>query len=370
MPKEENAWLEFCNEPNPFPRALAKWQPAQSKMKEGYPRWNVNSEEEYLEGLYRNKDRGMAVSLMGEPCVKAKTRTKVFIELGDSSTLRQAHSTMQSMCRTLDLLFDATPAVLYSANKSFHIHLGIRALELKSTKFKPVKESVEHIINIGKKAGLIEGVVDWDIGLSDDWRRMGRPPYTLHPKSLLKYERPRYVTPVEPKWTLHKILQESRRVAGGAEFRITESGNSEIRRLLKDTDRVLLGIEEAERDISNKNFDITNIQFATSGRQGDITNRYRALVKKLLDNANRIIDGQHRILWHLLIPALQCGGFSWNRAWKITEAFLLRSGVEPRNYEKEALYWWNRKNEEGKPFIPMSKREFLERYPNLNEVLK
>ena len=365
----EDAWLEFCREPEPYPRWLAKWRPAQSNMKAGYPRWQVYSEESYLEGLYENKDRGMATSIMGEPCVKSKTRTEVFVEIGDNSALRQAHTMMQGLCRTLDLLFDANPAVIFSGNKSFHIHLAIRPLELKSSRYKPVKESVEHITNIGIKARLVEEGIDWDIGLSDDWRRIVRPPYTLHPKSILKYESPRYVIPIEPKWELHRILQEARNPSGGTEFRLSETDNSRIRRLLKDTDRALCEIEHIssiEADTNSVVFDTPNIDRHTTNKEGYISN----MLRRLLKNAPQVRDGQHRVLLWLLIPALRYSNYSFGRAWKLIEAFLFKSGENPSNFYREAVYYWNRKDEKGVPFAPMSKREFLERYPDLGVVLR
>lgn len=345
----EQNWVEYIGaEPQPYPRWVGYWVPGK-----GYPRGIVYTEDGYLDQIHSNQFKGVIASLQGENIVQEGLRSRIFIEVGDECYIHQAHEQMQGICSTLYHRYDAHPTVMYSGNKSFHIHIPFRPLAIKSGSY-PVRETIISIIEEGRKMGLIKGGVDWDEGVSDDWRRMGRVPNCPHIKAR-KEGKLRHAIPVEPYWSLNRIIKESKKMLGGIEFALYENDNYEIRKLLKRHDELLKEIEQMPMPYSRREY---------SGGGGN------TLLDTLLQKAPNFKDGRHRTIIYLLVPLLLEGGYAWEEAWHNIAEFVRRSGENPEKYRRTAEYHWTRRDSNGKPFRPMRLNRFFKAFPGLKEYFK
>lgn len=343
----EQNWIEYIGaEPQPYPRWVGGWVPGM-----GYPRRLVYSEEGYLDNIYTRQHTGVTASLQGEKSIEGRLKNRIFIEIGDNSYIDKSHTQMQQVCSTLYHRYDAHPTVMYSGNKSFHIHIPFRPVRIKSSSY-PVRETIMSIIEEGQSMGLIKGDVDWDVGVSDDWRRMGRVPNCLHIKSR-KEGRLHHAIPVEPDWSLNRIIKESKKMLGGIEFALYENANYEIRTLLKKHDKFL-----KETELS-----------PYSRREYSVIGGNKVL-DTILNNAQKFNDGRHRTIIYLLVPTLLNKGYPWNEAWSNIAEFIRRSGEDPEKYKRITRYHWKRRDSNGEPFKPMGLSKFLKAFPGLKEYFK
>ena len=398
----EDAWIEYaCGvDINPFPRDVGRWTPTRTYVDEkgkrkwikaGYPRFQVETELDYLEAIERYRRRGVTAGIHSRYMVDNHYRSKIFIEVGDNSPIQVAHRQMQALCKTLHVCYDVAPTVLFSGGKSFHIYIPFHPLELRSTIYNVVDEVLRDILRQGVEAGFIpheeswvkigsriikvktpKADIDWKVAI--DINRTARLPYTYHIKSVMSGQ-PRQAVPIGWRWSLHKILRESRECMYRHEFRMDGSAGREVRRLLRNTDEVLYSIEkreaeeEAEEPIyirSPRAYIYGGGRHIYKGRRAYI---YRRRVAWLLAIAPRIRDGRHRITYHLLVPYLRHAGYIYRDAEAIYIRFIRRTGERPERYLPFFRYLWDRRDARGEPYKPMKLERFLEEYPDLAKYL-
>jgi hypothetical protein len=380
-----NAAIEFIgSEPSPFPRQISHWRPTTTlyneekdktiRLKAGFSQRSVSSEEQYLTEIYDNKDRGVAGALLGDTMKEVKMRTRLFLEIGDNSPIHMAHKQMQELDQTLATLYNAKPTWLYSANKSFWAHIPFRALKINTTRYFPLRECIRHIVQCGMDIGIISGKtvydeeiqkeikvpnMDIDYGICDDWGRVARMPYTMHFGSVL-YNAPRMVVPINPKWSLHTILQEAKDCHFREDFILHEGENHAIRELIKQTDKALTTLEESNKErFKQDGSTLYNI------RKG----RYAEEIEHIIQCAPKMGDSWSRVIYHLLVPYLQWSSYEEDEAREVVKKCVTLAGEDFYDWEAQFEYDWNRLDENEKPFAPMKLVNFLDLYPELRRYL-
>lgn len=368
-----NAAIEFiAGEPNPFPRDIAHWRPATTfyhkgkqkvmKLKPGFQRAipPVGDEGQYLTEVFNNKDIGVAVALLGFPIRENRMRTRLYFEIGDDIPIHLAYRQMRELDRTLTTLYNAVPTWLYSANKSFWVHVPFRALKIDTTRYYIMRECIKHIVQCGQDIGLISGNPNIDWGILDDWGRLGRPPYCTHFGTVL-YNAPGMVVPINPKWSLHQIIRESKDCKYLEDFVMHEGENYAIRELVKQTDCALYNMEQnPENHVQHKGGALYNV------RKG----KFKREIDHIIQCAPKLRDGRERIMFHLLLPYLHWSDYTEEEGKKVAEAFITASGEDFADYEYQFVYDWGRVAEGGRYYAPMKLENFMEKYPELKRCLK
>ncbi len=396
-PIQEDAWIEFAAgvDVNPFPRDIGKYSPTGTYrdnegkrrwVKAGYPRFQVETELDYLEIIERYRKRGVTSSIHSQYMVGNNYRSKIFIEVGDTSPIQIAHKQMQALCKTLYICYDVAPTVLFSANKSFHIYIPFHPLELKSSVYNVVDEVLRDILMQGVKAGLLPyeynkvevgnkkikikiPKVDIDWKVAKDINRTARLPYTYHIKSVLMGQ-PKQVVPIDWHWSLHKILEESKGCIYREEFKMDGGEGKNVRRLLKNTDGVLHDLEEREAEDIYKGdlpYIYTNSEHIYNG---EATHIYKENLDRLMKVAHKIRDGRHRMTYSLIVPYLRHLNYIYKDAEAIYIRFILLTGEIPEKYLPLFKYLWERKDEKGEPYIPMRLDNFCKEYPELSKYFR
>ncbi|MEE9118301.1 MAG: hypothetical protein V3U02_06890 [Calditrichia bacterium] len=366
-----NAAIEFIGgEKNPYPRDIAHWRPATTfyhkgkekvmKLKPGFQRKvpPVENEDQYIAEVSENADIGVAGALLGFPMKTDRMRTRLFLEIGDNLPIHLAHGQMQEFDRTLTTLYNAVPAWLYSANKSFWVHIPFRALKIKTTRYYLMRECIKHIVQCGRDIGLVSGDPDIDWGLLDDWGRLARLPYTTHFGTVL-YNAPGMVVPINPKWSLHQIMQESKDCQYREDFVMHEGENYAIRELVKQTDCALYNLEQSGVNI------IQSAKGALNVRPG----KFKKEIDHIIQCAPRLGENWSRVIYHLLVPYLRWSNYTEQEGADVVKTCVNRAGEDFADWEYQFEYDWNRDAEGGKAYAPMKLENFMERYPELRRCL-
>jgi hypothetical protein len=379
MEKIRDSWCEFIENDVPqFPREIGRWVPMKQVddkkvYNEGYPRFQVDGIEEYLTAIEKYQGVGATTSLYSLPMKENREVNKLFIEIGDSSTIYIAHKMMQGVCRFLNDIYSVDPYVQYTNSKSFHINIGFQAIQLRPTIYKVPEEVLKFLLEgaVGNKyvkekivRYLYQGEqikesspdmdVDWQV--VSDFGRCQRMPYTKHIKSVRSGDTG-MVVPIKYKWSLHRILTESKNPC--FEVPCTVFPNDNIYRIMKDVEGAFFKMEES----TFRDHEYTPVEI------GD--NRdYKKKIEWLLERAPSIDDGPHRIVMHILLPMLKYSGMSWDQTEIIIGQFLRRMGKEHLGIVHHARnYWWNKISADGKPYVPMRIDTFCNKYPELKGFL-
>jgi len=270
-----------------------------------------------------------------------------------------AHEQMQQLDRTLDVLYNAKPSWLYSANKSFWAHIPFRALKVNTTRYFPLRECIRHIVQCGIDIGTIKGELDIDFGICDDWGRVARLPYTTHFGSVL-YNAPRMVVPINPKWSLHQILQEAKDCHFREDFILHEGENHPIRELIKQTDKALFTLEETNKERFKQNG--STLYKVRKGK-------HAKEIDYIVQCAPRMGDSWSRVIYHLLVPYLQWSMYTEDEAREVVKKCVTLAGEDFYDWEAQFEYDWNRLDDNNRPFVPMKMVDFLDLYPELRRFL-
>ena len=357
------AWLEYLgSEAIRFPRDNGKYvvEPGGDFLSGSYPRFKVYSEDEYLEFLHRNWLEGAVVATHSDPYIENRVVCRIKAEVGDNSYLHVAHYQAKLLWQGLNELFGAAVTGVFTGRRSFHFHIPIRPYQLKTRTYNvPLIVFDDMVRKVKQRYRIPNFDIDWKV--VGDVKRMLRPPFTLYVKLLVKRKK-RFAVPVDlGKQRLVDIIRDSERGKTDIPFYMEESKNHKIRSIIRDTDLIL---SEHEKEVE-KMKDEYEVK-VKKVRKGE----YRRLINFLLQNAKYVDDGRHRILYHLLVPALRCSGYDLSSSLNVVRNFIEASGPPFDLYRPKVEYWYFRLNEDGTPYKPMRLSNFFGEYPELKRFFK
>jgi hypothetical protein len=366
------------NDKPPFPRWVGRWVPPRIKIKdgkeipfpEGYPRFLVDTKEEYFNAVERYKGVGAITSIYSEPMSEKRIINRLFLELGDSVGLHKpgvAHKQMQELSRFIYDSYGEELYILYTTNKSYHLHIGFKPIQIRPTIYNVQMDVVKSLLEDARKGGylktkierfisddgqILESYVpdcDLDWQCISDFRRCSRLPYTGH-IGTMRRGMDMLVVPINWRWSLHRIIQESKNPSFSVDDTIPVIDN--IYSLIKDFEKMYYDIEKS---IPKR---VSAIQ-----KVGKID--FRKRIEWLMEIAPRIKDGWNRISTFVLVPMLRHSGFSTGEGLKVLEQWLIKSGcphVAKEVYHAERYTW-------DKGYLPMKIEKLLEKNPDLEGYL-
>ena len=356
------AWVEYLgSDMEPFPRDVSTYYvPDGGHVLGGwYPRRKVEDEDGYLDYLRRDWLRDVVVGVHSDPHIERREISRLKGEVGDNSLLHVAYRQACTLDRGFRRL-GIRAAWVFTGGRSFHFHIPFRLCRLKTERYNvPVIVMQELLKNVRAVVGMKrEPDIDWKV--VGDFRRLLRPPYTLRIKRMFKNRERMFSVPVDfqEHRRLVDVERSSRACSLEVEFVLEEGYNHAVRRMVVDTDKAL---HRHEQMVGNALSDFTPVKARGS---------FKGLIEHLMACAPRVRDGRHRILFHLLIPALRCGGYSFEAAMAEVERFILASGASFELYRPAAEYWFLREAEDGEPYRPMRLSRFFEEYPELERMLR
>ncbi len=354
----EESWIEFLgSESVRFPRDMGKYRPSEDDFLVGdYPRQKVYDEDGYLNFLSNSRFEGAVAATLSDPYIEQGIVSRLKAEIGDNSYIHVAHYQAKLLSKGLTELYGISQAWIFTGHRSFHLHIPIRPYQLKTKEYNVPLIVFNDIIKRIQREYNVNFDIDWKV--VKDFKRMLRVPYSLYVKLIVKRVK-RYSIPVCPyKQKLLDILRYSELCESPVEFILEDGQNHVVRQMIKDTDAILY---EQEKEIGRLRSDYTPRR---------LNGEYRRLISFLLENAPFIRDGRHRILYHLLVPALRCSGYSLENALRLCEKFIETSGKPFGLYKPLVEYWFFRVSEEGAPYKPMRISTFLADYPELKQYFR
>jgi len=311
----QEAWLEHLGIDKRFPRDVA------------YPwRVQVNTREEYLQRI-QSMVRYSNIYTSLYP-YNGGSIDKIYLDI-DSPTLEEAKRTLDMVVQKCRERWDYTPRVYYTGGRGFAIYLDFESVEAD---LQGVREAVLSI--------FYSPYVDTHV--VGDRRRISRVPYTLNYNNLLRGDTPRLCVPIDPSWSVHEILEESKRCRFRKEIEVVpcEALRKEVSSW-RSKPRVypteLPEIKDSE------------------------------VLNYLVSLAEKITDGRHRIIHYLIVPTLVAMGYSDDQILAFCKVFVEKTGKCWGVYEGYVERSIKRTREGN--WRPWSIEKFLLENPDLWEVL-
>jgi len=358
------AWIEYLGgEPVPFPREVGTYYvPENEPILAGwYPRQTVEDEDDYLGYLGRKWLKDTVVAANSMPHFEAREVSRLKGEVGDSSYLHVAYLHARTIAAGLAKL-GIYAQWIFTGGRSFHVHIPFRTYKLKTTRYNVPIIVFKSLIGDVKKIMRWRGEFDIDWKVVGDFRRLMRPPYVLKMKTLIKRRQRMFSVPVDLcEQTLIDVERASRRCSLDYDFRLREADNYHIRSMVKSTDRLL---HKCETEVGRM------IESYEPPKKKLRDKKYKELIRTVLTVAPRVRDGRHRILYHLLVPALRWDGYTLEEALSVAQKFLEGTGASFELYKHMVEYWFLREDGNGNPFKPMRLSRFLQEYPELSYIFK
>ena len=261
---------------------------------------------------------------------------KVYIDIDCETNLSYAHREMQEITDYSLDYFDYEPRINFTANKGFAIYFDYPETELEYSKNLHFAMHIEQILKLNYL----------DIAVTKDRRRISRLPYTKNFNAIKRNLPHVLCVPVNPRWSLHRIIEESKMCKFTQDIVIDPSNI--ILKTIKNVD-----IQQIETEIEYNNKEMNNI----------ITDE----ISNLMDNAGIIEDGRHRILCHIFIPHLIGIGKTNEEVHMICKLFIEKSGKSYHGYKGFVNYHISRNRD--RKFRTWTIEELLVEYPDVYKSL-
>ncbi len=288
-----------------FPRGVASYKGNH------FERRLINTPNEYINYIHNNPN-DVYVEVYSKPQSKNNIYDKVYIDI-DASDLRMAYKGKNEVMEHFIEYYDYIPRLYFSASKGFAVYIDIpeinvdrhslrtfvkRELGLEVTK-KEIKEN-----KITKKQKLLLRCIDTSV--LGDKRRVSRPPFTYNLRNNVKKGRyPRMCIPVDHRWTLSKILKES-----------------------KDPRETCLINVEPQNDIASmiltldSSIDVKTVKIDV---QVKIDNKEsKRILDYLYERAESITDGRTRLLGFVIVRHCMNLGYDLNKTNEFCKHFLTK----------------------------------------------
>jgi hypothetical protein len=311
----QEAWLEHLGIDKRFPRDVA------------YPwRVQVTNKDEYLrriESMVRYSNIYTSLYPYNGGVVD-----KIYLDV-DAPTIEEAKKALDMVVQRSRERWDYTPRVYYTGGRGFAVYWD----------FEPAKVDL-----MGAREALLSLFYSpyVDTHVLGDERRVSRVPYTLNYNNLLRGDTPRLCVPINPDWSVHEILEESKKCKFRKEIEIVPC---EAFRKEAVTWKYVPKVYPA------KSLEINNSE----------------VLNYLVSLSEKITDGRHRIIHYLIVPTLVAMGYTDEQILAFCRAFIEKTGkswVRYERYVERSI----RRTREGN-WRPWTPEKFLLENPDLWEVL-
>lgn len=263
--------------------------------------------------------------------------------------MRDVYFDVQKLVYYMDEYYDAEPRIYFSGGRGFSIYFDF---EPANVSFRAVRSVVEEVLSY---ADVDPDVVDSGV---HEANRMSRLPYTLNWNNHEKRNfDPLLVMPIDPDWDTSRLLDEI--FDPEAFLSVHRKPSPELREAIQARDG------DVDGDYRNREYDETI--------PADPEDAW-AKISFLMEKADDIKDGRHRILFALLVPALIEAGFrSTENIHEYCEHFIEETGrtYPGSEYERYVDRLIDRTAEGPRkadgPWSSWSIRKFLVRHDDLIE---
>lgn len=295
----EQAWIDHLGAYQPrYPREVCY------HVSYGMVRHSASNPTEYISTIRNRVNHGdVWVGVQSLPQQDADVWDKAYIDIDVPEGIPVAYQDKVDLDAKTRERYGLSPRCAFTASKGFAVYLDFPPTELDPFQVKM------YCLQLTKSIGIHSDPV-----VNGDRRRICRLPYTFNYKSL-KTGRLRMCVPVDPEWSLGKVLEESIAPIGGVDW--SPRPCPEIAREIASipVPRVLEApIERVAPDA----------------------------LEALLDIAEFINDGRHRTVFKVVMPLCVQAGLGREGAMDYARRFIERSGKSFHNYQKysEQAYDW------------------------------
>lgn len=281
-------------------------------------RWSVDSEEEFLETIDRHLTAyNCYTNVYSRPMIEGEVFDTFYVDIDADvpwdvdddeeekvgafrEMMRDAYFDIQKLVYYMDEMYDSEPRVYFSGGRGFSVYFDFPP---RNVPFGAAEATVEEILG---RADVDADIIDSSVHESN---RLSRLPYTLNWNNHEKrgFE-PLLVLPIDPDWDKETFIDE---ILDPEKF-------LHVRR--RPSEELADAIEgrSIEGEYERREYDTTH--------EADPEDAWDK-VTFLMDKADEIDDGRHRILFAILVPALVESGFRTSEnIHEYCEEFIERTG--------------------------------------------
>jgi len=256
------------------------------------------------------------VAVYCESCRQKQVFNRIYIDLDKSPEKIDLQQTLEE-ARKIAELFPCD--IYFTGNKGFAVYIYFDFIHLEHP-----RETMRHFVEMLEKHLNLK-TIDWHV--IGDLKRVSRLPFTINQKT------GNFCIPVNPNWSLDKILELSRNPLQIEPLK--QQPSKFVYKLLEGIDR---HVTEQEKEL-----------IYTPPKNPDL---YRQQVQKLIEVAPKIKDGRHRLMFHGIIPRLVLVNATDEEILATCKEFITRTGKdwnEYCNYVKRAIKHTRNRVAKGEP---------------------
>jgi len=297
-----------------FPREVLRLAEPPESVRESR-RFTVNNLFSFLSFFHRHFGRRhIYAGVYSVQEIQLNTFSRIFLDFDNNEGAEAIVSDVLEFYDKIVSAFGGSPLLLFSGNKGFHIYIFFPA-HIFYNLSRAVRRLVEYL----------EPPPCLDAHVLGDRRRVARIPFSLHLKT--------------NKLCVPLI-----------------NGELEYYSDLSELPEHIFNASWSNSDIDWSEFDILEPESRIEVSNVRITDEY---LDKLMQLAPRIVDGRHRILFAIVVPALVHRGLSREEIHAWCREFIYRTGKEYEEYRRGVDYEIDRVLRDG--WRPWRMRTFLMR---------